>query len=439
MSDKYNDIAALGLKDRTIMAILGILERLDMAILSKKMMSEVGRAYSARYALRAQFTDVTGNARGKGDHLAVLANSRRRRNYALQESINLGEPYVFNAVPGVATWVIALEDRRRIHGGMIGGEVIVDAGGDGERKRKLEYLTTQGMPPKAAQRFLARLPKWPQSRVKEAASFLQETFYQISGWKPELMIENRLRTQQQEQISQAIEEQRQHGIHALYAFEKERKLLANIRAGDRNSARQILNEMLATIYMSSPKLVVLRARAVELMSCLTRAAIEDNPLMEPLVERNHRWTERLIVATDFDDLSHTLMAALDDFIDGIYLHGVNRSNVKVHRALDFISENLTGRISLKSVAEHVGLSSSRTAHLVKEFTGSTVLQIVQQVRIRHAQELLKRTSKSCTEIAYDVGYDDQSYFIKHCKRLTGTTPVAYRRKWALPLQREMPP
>ena len=44
--------------------------------------------------------------------------------------------------------------------------------------------------------------------------------------------------------------------------------------------------------------MVLRARAVELMSCLTRAAIEDNPLLEPLIERNHAWTERLIAAGD---------------------------------------------------------------------------------------------------------------------------------------------
>ena len=433
MLDKYDNLAALGLKDYLILAILCVSRVLSMAILSKKMMTEVARAYSAGYGLKVHFTDVAGNVRGSRDELSILANSRRRRNYALQESINLGEPYVFNAVPGVATWVIALEDRRRIHGGMIGGEVIVDGCSKGGTRKRLEYLAAQGMPHGAAQRFLARLPRWSPGRVDKAAVFLQETFYQISGWQPELMTENRLKTLQQAQISQAIEDQRKSGIHALYAFEKERKLLANIRAGDRNGARQILNEMLATIYMSSPKLVVLRARAVELMSCLTRAAIEDNPLMEPLVERNHRWTEQLIVARDFDDLSHVLMAALDDFIDGIYLHGVNRSNVKVHRALDFISQNFAQRLTLRTVAGHVGLSPCRTAHLIREFTGSTVLQIIQQVRIRHAQELLKRTSKSCTEIAYDVGYEDQSYFIKHFKRITGATPVAYRRKWALPL------
>ena len=241
------------------------------------------------------------------------------------------------------------------------------------------------------------------------------------------MEENRLRNLQQNQINQAIADQRQRGESALYAFEKERELLAHIRAGDRNGARRILNEMLATIYLSSPQLVVLRVRAVELISCLTRAAIEDNPLMEPLIERNHLWTERLIRAKDFEHLSAELMDALDEFIEGIYLHGMNRLNMKVRRALDFISANYMKRISLRTVAAEVGLSSCRLSHLVKELTGRTVLEIIQQVRVRQAQHLLERTSRSCADIAYEVGFGDQSYFTKHFRRLTGTTPARYRR------------
>ena len=61
---------------------------------------------------------------------------------------------------------------------------------------------------------------------------------------------------------------RRTGRPALYAFDKERALLANIRAGDRNGARQILNGMLATIYMSSPQTGVLRARGATLALAL---------------------------------------------------------------------------------------------------------------------------------------------------------------------------
>lgn len=397
-----------------------------MAILSKRILGDVGRAYYKAYGLRPYYVDLSGAVVNEGDRLLVLSNTRRRRSYALQECVNLGKPYVFEPAPGIATWVVALENRRMVHGSLVGGEVLVDDAPE-VKEDGLEYLVSHGMQMKEAAEYIKGLPVWHESRVHEAAQFLQDTFYQVSGWKAELMKENRLKALQQEQINEAIEDLRKSGKQVLYAFEKERVLLANIRAGDRNNARRILNEMLAAIYMSSPQLVVLRARAVELISCLTRAAIEDNPLLEPLIENNHAWTERLVRARDFEELSQALMSALDDFMEGIYLHGVNRSNAKLSRALDFIGRNFAQRISLSHVAAEVGLSPCRLSHLSRELTGKTILQIIQQVRIRHAQHLLERTSKSSTEIAYETGFGDQSYFIKHFRRLTGATPEKFRR------------
>jgi len=386
-------------------------------------MAQVTAAYQGEYGLRPAFMDLLGTVQSGPDPLSSLSNTRRRRDFALQESGNQGRPYVYNVCPAVCTWVVALEDRRRIHGGLIGGEVLVGNSLD----QSIDYMVRYGMPEQEAESYLGRLPRWQTARVEKACRRLQELFYQMSGWKPLLMDENRLRIRQQEQFAKAIEDQKRSGAPALYAFEKERVLLANIRAGDRNEARRILNEMLATIYMSSPRLVVLRARTIELMSCLTRAAIEDNPLLEPLIERNHTWTERLVTAMDFEELSMVLMEALDGFIEGVYLHGSNRSNMKVRQALDLIGRDFAGKISLTKLARSVGLSTSRLSHLVKDYTGRTVLQVVQEARVRHAQHLLEHTGMSCAQIAYDVGFGDQSYFIKHFRRLTGTTPARYRR------------
>ncbi|MBM4142384.1 MAG: helix-turn-helix transcriptional regulator [Lentisphaerae bacterium] len=398
-----------------------------MAILSKRILADVRHEYHRRFGLRPRLMDFAGRTGGAADPLDALAGVRRRRDYALQQSIGEGRAFVYEAAPGVAAWVLGLEDRRMVHGGLLAGEV--RAGADGEAPA---CLARMGMGRREAERFVARLPRWPAQRVTEAADALYEVFYAVSGWTPALLRENRLRVMQERQIQEAAEDQRRRGGQALYAFEKERMLLANIRAGDRNGARRILNDMLAAIYLSSPKLVVLRARAVELMSCLTRAAIEDNQLLEPLIDRNHAWTERLVHAGSFEDLSVQLMDALDEFIDGIYLHGMNRSNEKVRAALDLIGRGYAGRISLRTVAAGVGLSPVRLSHLVKALTGRTVGQVIREVRVRHAQQMLERTSRSCAEIGYEAGFGDQSYFIKHFKRLTGVTPARYRRRLQAP-------
>ncbi len=407
-----------------------------MAKLSKRMMSDVARHYRTDCDLRAVFMDLSGEIVSGRDNLGQLSNTRRRRDYALQESISMGTPYIYRPVPGLMRWLFGLEDRRMIHGTLMGGEVMLEdsARADSESSEpfyaSITYLVKRGFERDAAEKYIATLPVMTYEQVEASALKLYEIFYQVSGWDPTLMRENKLRLQQQQQFNQAIQDQKREGVAALYAFEKERVLLANIRAGDRSNAMRILNEMLSTIYMTSPRFVVLRARAVELMSYLTRAAIEDNPLLEPLIEKNHRWIEQLILSKSFEELSYVLMDSLNDFIDGVYVHGLNRTNIKVRKALDFVGDNYMKRIGLRDVAREVGLSHFRLAHLVKEHTGKTITQTIQHVRVHQARTLLERTSKSCAEIAYEVGFGDQSYFIMHFRRIMDITPAKYRRRIA---------
>jgi len=395
-----------------------------MAFLSQRMMTEVTRSFREAQGTTPFFFDVNGRLIAGSDPLDATTGMRRQRNYALQESLNLGEPFVSEPLPGLLCGVLTLEDRRLILGGA-GIGPFRQEGAPGETL--VSALIAKGMARRAASGLVAGLPVWSHARSREAARSLQETFYLISGWKPTLMQDNRIQTQRRQQVAEAIEDLRRSGRPTLYAFEKERTLLAHIRAGDRPAAKQILNDMLAAIYLSSPQLPVLRARSIEMISCLTRAAIEDNTLLESLIERNHEWTERLLRARSFEDLSRVLMDTLDAFIDAIALHGMNRSNPKVRAALEYVAAHHAKPLSLRVVAAHVGLSSCRLAHLVKACTGRSLTQVLHQVRIRQAQHLLERTTKSCTEIAYEVGFGDQSYFTKLFRRHTGSTPRSHRQ------------
>lgn len=79
------------------------------------------------------------------------------------------------------------------------------------------------------------------------------------------------------------------------------------------------------------------------------------------------------------------------------------------------------------LSKKVGLSTFRISHLVKETTGKTVLQHVHQLRVQEAQRLLEQSDMSCTDIAYEAGFGDQSYFIKQFRKWMGITPARYRK------------
>ncbi len=396
-----------------------------MAILSKRLMSDAAGLFADRGGGKVTFMDVSGRIHGQQD-TPVAVFTRGRRNYALQESINYGEPFALRCSAGVLCWVLALEDKRRVFGAAIGEPAFMSKDSIGEAEGLLAAQGSKSL--STIHRTLAKMRESDIHSVKSAGRRFEESFYNVSGWDPVLMRENRIRVRRQVQLAESIQDQRSKGSEsALYAFEKERVLLANIRAGERNAARSILNGMLSNIYLATDKMSVLRARTVELMSYLTRAAVEDNPLMEPLVVMNHDWTERLTTAETFEALSERLMGALDEFIDAVYAHGLNRQNTTVGAAMDYVRRHYMEQISLKDVAGHVGLSSWRTAHIVKEHTGKTVLEIILDLRIRRAQQLLAATERSCTEICFEVGFNDQSYFTKQFRKHTGVTPSKYRK------------
>lgn len=417
-----------------------------MTILSKRTITEVSRFYHQTFGLHAlpitvsgepwpssgrrrptQADDSSAAQRSLMERLPITVQTRA---YSLQEALHWGEPYLFYPVTGLTSWVVALVDQHAVRGGLLGGEVRPQGQ---PLEISVQGLTDQGIALPTARRYVARLPVWSAERIREAAIALEKTFYQVSGWKPLLLEENRRKAAQQRQIAEAIEDRKKNGATA-YPIDKERMLLSLIRAGDQNGARRVLNEMLGAMYLFSPKLAVLRARSIEMMGYLTRAAVEDSPLMEPLIERNHQWMQQLISAPDFETLSHVLMRALDDFMQGIYAHGFNVYNPKVSRILDFIAQNYTKPIALAQVAAATDLSVFRVSHLVKQNTGKSVLQHIMQLRIQKARQLLERSSLNCSEIAYELGFCDQSYFIKHFKRLTGITPRRYRRAPTPPIR-----
>ncbi len=395
--------------------------------LSQRTLQSLSRVIYQRHGTRAYLVDPAGRSLRADEPLPDHETLRRKRLYALHESVKTGETVCFELARGLHVWLLAMENRHIVRGGLIGGEVlcaeepsVADAIGT--------ELTALGMDHRTATDYIAALPVLPRKAIAAAAADLMSTFYGISAWQPLQMRDNRLRTAQQRQLAQAIDDRKRRGEPVVYPFEKERVLLSLIKTGDRNGARKALNEMLAVMYMTSPKLALLRARAIELMGYLTRAALEDSPLMEPLIERNHGWMGRLIEARDFESLSRTLIEALEDFIDGIYLRGINGGNPRIGRILDYIAHNYGRPISLRTVADAVGLSPGRVAHLVRATTGKTVLQLIRQTRIHHARHLLERTDQSGADIAHAIGYTDQSYFIKHFRRQTGLTPAGYRRQ-----------
>ena len=106
----------------------------------------------------------------------------------------------------------------------------------------------------------------------------------------------------------------------------------------------------------------------------------------------------------------------------------NKSNIatKINQAKISVNENIS-TITPEGLAELTCMSYSKFRKIFKEYTGFAPSQYIQEVRITMAKELLTNTSKSITEIAFELGYDNKDYFFTVFKKVTGSTPVHYRQ------------
>lgn len=99
----------------------------------------------------------------------------------------------------------------------------------------------------------------------------------------------------------------------------------------------------------------------------------------------------------------------------------------ITKAKSYIDDNYMNEdLSLRAVADQVGLSPSYLSAVFKRETKQNFSDYLTAVRICHAKELLCCTSKLIYEVAYAVGFRDYRYFGQIFKKLTGLTPRQFQ-------------
>ncbi len=100
--------------------------------------------------------------------------------------------------------------------------------------------------------------------------------------------------------------------------------------------------------------------------------------------------------------------------------------VKLKQIQDYIEEHLAEDIAIEAMAALVPMSQFHFARAFKAATGETPHKYLIQRRMERAKVLLTVTQLAIAEVAYRVGFSNQSHFTTHFRKATGVTPKDYR-------------
>ena len=81
------------------------------------------------------------------------------------------------------------------------------------------------------------------------------------------------------------------------------------------------------------------------------------------------------------------------------------------------------------IAKEVNMSQYHFCRFFKKMSGCTPFEYLINHRIDEAEKLLNDTDKAITTIAYEVGFDTVSYFIKTFKKIKKHTPSQFREAY----------
>ncbi len=102
-------------------------------------------------------------------------------------------------------------------------------------------------------------------------------------------------------------------------------------------------------------------------------------------------------------------------------------NQAVRDAMDYADRSFQQPVRVADVAKHVGLTPAYFCRLFRKVTGITFVDYLTQRRVAEAKMLLKRTHMKMIDVAFEVGYADQSYFGRKFRQITGQTPSEFRK------------
>ena len=101
---------------------------------------------------------------------------------------------------------------------------------------------------------------------------------------------------------------------------------------------------------------------------------------------------------------------------------------QIRPALEYIRENYASSMKIADIASVCHMSESHFRRLFEESISMTPVEYLNQVRVKKACDLIKKTGYSMEEIAVKVGFTTTSTFNRNFKRITGTSPYQWKKQ-----------
>jgi len=358
-------------------------------------------------------------------------------NRAIQVSIKTGEPNIFQCHTEVVEFTAAILNGRKSYSAFVCGPILLRHPNPFTEQGILNKVKCLSLDEAQLLQTLQDVPVFPERRVQAAADLLFMIANYVSKADASSQAIQHEITRQQAILADGIFLSKLSGSDdaALASspqskadLYKEKELIDLIKMGDRKGAKALLDGLLGTmLFRSHEHIGLLKARALEIIFIIARAAVEAGANLEEILGFKYQYIQNLSQDDSPETLYYFLRKAFDQLFECIYQNRNIRHTRVFTKVKEFIWSNYNQDISLKKTAEAVGINPFYLSHLFRKEMGIPFLEYLTSVRISVAKKLLHQTGMSIMEVCLESGYQDPSHFAKIFKKKEGIRPTEYRK------------
>jgi two-component system response regulator YesN len=132
----------------------------------------------------------------------------------------------------------------------------------------------------------------------------------------------------------------------------------------------------------------------------------------------------------YEDILNFLNDIINEAISGEGVAKSSRSTQELFKSIElYVKSNINKMISISDVCSHIHISQSYLCKIVRENKNMSFNEYVTKEKINVAKNYLSKfTDMLIKDVAEIVGYEDQHYFSRVFKQITGYSPSEYREK-----------
>jgi AraC-like DNA-binding protein len=193
---------------------------------------------------------------------------------------------------------------------------------------------------------------------------------------------------------------------------------------------QFLPECLGKDFLNLPETFLipkLLERARKGMRIMGEARDEVSKLMHQAVGATN--LDRLIIFLNI----LKILSETDEFTSIASAHAFYRSNesevIRLNKICTYTLSNYKKDITLEEISSFSNLSVTSFCRYFKMMTKKTFYDFLIEIRISHACRMLVENKEPTEIICFDCGFNNVSNFYRHFKKITGFTPLEYKKNY----------